>query len=348
MILTALPLSEAFVNEMVLLYNQVDMLIFVYGEDTFRVQEKIQQMKQAFREKFDASGMNLATFPSSESTKLDTPAVLQAVCSYPFLGSKRMVVIGGLFDQLKKADEAMWIDGFSRMPDTTIAVLWDVDSPSSIEKKKLFREFSGRAQIHQYVFPKLEGSALTKWVSQRLRARGGVIEPAALTELVMRVGSDLWQMSHEIEKLIGYAAGEIITHAMVDQMVRASFESKIFELMDALSKKQRARALALLDEERQAGSDDHYLLTMLGRQIRILLSVRACLDENSRISKQEIAQRIDVHPFVAQKALEQARLFSLMDLKHAHDRLFDFDRDLKSGRMTAPLAVDLVVDSFLD
>jgi DNA polymerase-3 subunit delta len=83
---------------------------------------------------------------------------------------------------------------------------------------------------------------------------------------------------------------------------------------------------------------------MLGRQMRILLGARAMLDQNAHVTKQEVGSALEIHPFVAQKALEQARVFALGDLVRAHDLLFEFDQKIKTGRMGADLSVDLVVD----
>ncbi len=323
------------------------MIIFVYGEDTFRAFEKMKQMKQAFLDKFDPSGINLAVFPTQDAISLETADILQALCSYPFLGSKRMIIIKGLLEQVKKTDEAVWLDGFSRMPDSTLALFWETATVASVEKKKLFRELMSRGDAHKYSFSTLEGATLNKWVTQRVSARGGNIEPSALLELALRVGPDLWRMAQEIEKLVGFAQNGPIKREMVHQLVPASFESKIFDFMDALSKKQRVHALSLLAQERSAGSDDHYLLIMLGRQVRILLVARACLDQNPKVTKQEAAEAMDVHPFVAQKAIEQAKFLSLSDLITAHDFLFEFDQKIKTGRIDARLAVNLIVDLFL-
>lgn len=199
-------------------------------------------------------------------------------------------------------------------------------------------------EVHKYSFPDLQGIALTKWVSDRVRACGGSIDSPGLQALIERVGADLWQLSGEIQKLVAYANGVMVTKEMVESLVHVSFEGKIFELMDAISKKQTQRAIKLLEEERSSGSDDHYLLTMLGRQVRLLLGVRAMLDENPRAQKQEVAVSLDIHPFVASKVLEQARLFRFEDLVRAHDLLFEFDQKIKTGRMGADLSVDLVVD----
>ena len=323
------------------------MLIMIYGEDSFRVQEKVQQMKQAFLEKFDGSGMNLAEFPSKENDKLESADILQAICSYPFLGLKRLVIVRGLIGSVKKADEAIWLDGMSRMPDSTITILWEDGSSQSVQKKKFFQALKQFKDVHTYSLDLLVGAALKQWISERCEQRGSRIDEPALHELVLRVGSDLWNMYQEIEKLSAYAQGTSISSDLVQQLVHASFESRIFEFMDAVSKRQRKKTVQLLEDERASGSDDHYLLTMLGRQVRILLSTRSYLDLFPQAKSADIAQAIDIHPFVAQKAIGQARAFQLAELQSAHDLLFLYDVKIKTGRMEAGIAMDLVVNSLL-
>ncbi len=319
----------------------------IYGDDNFRVHEKVRQMKSAFKDKFDPTGMNTGVFPASDSTKLDQAEILQAACSYPFLGEKRMVIIGDLISTQKKDTHKVWLEGFGRIPDSTIVVLHESSAPASLEKKPLFKQLSKMSEVHTYPFPQLQGSPLSKWITGRIKAKRGSIEQNALRALVERVGSDLWQMSHEIDKLVVHADGSSITTEAVNDLVHASFEGQIFALMDAISKKQSSRAIQLLEEERFSGANDHYLLTMLSRQVRTLLGARSVLDNNPMATKQDVADATGSHPFVAQKALEQARGFSLDQLKEAHNLLFEYDRGLKTGRINAELAVDLVTDELL-
>ena len=56
---------------------------------------------------------------------------------------------------------------------------------------------------------------------------------------------------------------------------------------------------------------------------------------------------MNIHPFVAQKSLQQARAFTLPHLKSAHDALFHYDLSLKTGKIKAEMAVDLTVAKFL-
>lgn len=317
------------------------MLIFVYGDDGYRAQEKVHHMVKAFREKFDPSGMNIAEFPSVGKKGMMLGDVLGATHALPFLGKKRMVVVRDLISQTKKGDMGPWAEGFKKTPESTIVIFWESTEPKALEKKPLFKELVDATEVHHYPFPQLQGAELNRWVTSRVKELGAEINSSALRALLERVGADLWQMDGEIRKLVAYAQGNTITPAMVDELVHASFEGKIFQLIDAVSQRRPADAIRLLQEERWSGANDHYLLMMLGRQVRILLGARALLEERSQATKQDLADTLGIHPFVAQKALTQARGFPLDQLKAVHDLLFEYDHQLKTGQIDADMAVDL-------
>jgi len=323
------------------------MLIFIYGDDTFRVQEKVKELKAAFAAKFDPTGLNTHVFPASDTADLVLGKVLQAVCSLPFISARRLVVIRDLLAEVKKDTEENWITGLSRTPESTIVIIWETLEAAAVEKKSLFKKLKSLSEVHYYPFPLLEGAALEQWVAKRLSARGGKINPPALRLLVERVGGDLWQMSGEIDKLVSRAGSEIITPELVEDLVSPSFTGEIFALVDAIAKKSGPDALRRLRQERSAGANDFYLFSMLARQIRILLAARSLLDENPRANKQDLATALSLHPFAAQKAMDQAKKFTLTDLKQVHDLFFEYDRRMKSGGIDAGLAVDLITTELL-
>lgn len=317
------------------------MLIFIYGDDSFRVQEKVHTLKCAFREKYDPTGLNTAEYPTEKTPKLDPGEVLGSVRSSPFLGERRLVVIRDLIAGVNKSAAGVWIGGLQDTPESSIVIFWENLSPKEIEKKAIYLALKDQAQVYSYPFPVLDGNALNQWTATRIMEQGGTIGNTVLRVLIERVGSDLWQMNHEISKLVAYAAGKEITEEMVNELVHVSFEGKIFDLIDAISQRRPSEALRLLQEERWSGVNDHYLQTMLGRQVRILLGARDLLDRNPRTSKEELAKALNIHPFVAQKALVQARGFSSEHLRVVHGLLFNFDLAVKTGRIDAELAVDL-------
>jgi len=318
------------------------MLILVYGDDSFRVQEKVKELQAAFQKKFDPTGLNFATFQADAKPG----EILQAVGSLPFMSQKRMVVIRDLISTTKKDGEGTW-SSLAKTPESSIVVLWETAEPKAIEKKSFFQTVKNGADVHAYPFPVLDGSVLIRWMTDRVKLRGGTIAADAARELCDRVGGDLWQMDNEIAKLISYAwrgsGTPPITKEMIEELVRASFEGEIFALIDAVSRKQAAQAVKLLRQERWSGASDFSIFGMLARQVRILIGARALLDEDPRVSPQRFADEMGVHPFVAQKALDQARKFSLDDLRATHDLMFKYDAGMKSGYIDAEMAVDLVV-----
>jgi DNA polymerase-3 subunit delta len=154
-------------------------------------------------------------------------------------------------------------------------------------------------------------------------------------------------MNSEIEKLISFGNGRTITETMVKELVNVSFEGKIFELVDTLSKRDTRRTIQILEEERLAGSDDYYILSMFSRQIRLLISARSLLETNSKIDKSFLAKELNIHPFVATKILVQAKNFTLDKLLNVHNTLFSFDQGVKNGEITINLAVDLIATKLL-
>jgi len=326
--------------------DKTTMLLFVYGEDQFRSQEKVTQLKQAFKEKHDPTGLNTVVFPV-EGLKLNVGEVLQAVSTLPFLAKRRMVIIRDLLSTIKKDEIPLWENGLSRIPESTIVILWDALECEKVQKNKLFETLQTAADLHAYPFPSLVGSKLTQWIVDRIKSKHGLIEDAAIRSLIERVGTDAWQMAHEIDKLVAYSNGKTITESMVNQLVQATFEGKIFDLVDALSKKDVRTATRLLQEERFAGSDDYYLLSMFARQIRLLLGARCVLDKNPRADKNQIATELEVHPFVASKLVMQAKNFSTEILLRSHEMLYTFDRDMKRGNIDVDLAVDLIAIDLL-
>lgn len=322
------------------------MLIFIYGDDTFSVQEKVQAMRARFLDKFDKSGINLSEF-NIQKKGTTIGDVLQAVSSPPFLSEKRMIIIRELVSSTKKVDMTLWEDRLSKVPDSSLVLLWETLEPTSLEKKPLFKALKEAADVHYYPFPSLQGKALTDWVHLRVNQVGAKIDFGAVSELIKRVGSDLWRMHSEIEKLSAYTGQKPINSSDVELLVHGTFEDQIFAFVDVIAKQDRQGAVSLLKNQRLAGVEDFYLLNMLARQLRILIGTRDLIDANSSVTKQQVADKLKVHPFVAQKAIEQARHFTLETLIDAHAFLLEKDVGIKSGKISDDMAVDLSLVKFV-
>jgi DNA polymerase-3 subunit delta len=327
------------------------MIIFLYGEDTYRSRQKLKEIVDNFKAKVDVRGESLSVVDAQKAT---VAQLAEAAGAPSLFARKRMVVIEGLL--LNKSDKVR--DGaaehFKRFAkdgaDDNVIVFWEGQGADKIGKTKLYAFLS--KQKFSQEFKPLSNTEATAWVKEEAKRRGGTITNEAALHLSGLFGSDLWQLSHEINKLVHYKAGrggKLLVDAPgiapietrdVSELSRGQMDESIFALSDALSARNRARALELLERELRAGVAEGYLMTMIVRQFKILLQVRQALDLGQ--SNRKIMSALKLHPFVVQKAMNQVRNFSLERLKAILLELIAIDRQVKTGQADFKAAMGLL------
>ncbi|MFA6198299.1 MAG: DNA polymerase III subunit delta [Patescibacteria group bacterium] len=314
------------------------MIILLQGPDTFRSRQRLKVLRDAFQTKHDATGINIVRL---DGPTLTVDEVNNAMSTRGFLSSKRMVII----ENLSQHKSPKTVEAIQKLlqhwnNDDTVLVLWEGTIPSKSRKKKSAGLNVGQGKdVLTEDFPLLSGTQAAQWVKKEVARRGGMIETEAERLLISLVGNDLWEANSEIDKLTSYTKGRPITTADVELMVKSKFDSDIFRLTDALAGRQTNEALWLMEEEVGGGLPVPYLLTMLARQFRILLQVKDYLDAGNAPGR--LATELELHPFVARKSAEQARRFSLAELKHIYSRLARLDQRTKSTAIDPRVLFDV-------
>lgn len=94
---------------------------------------------------------------------------------------------------------------------------------------------------------KMYENLLPEWTAELVRSKGYSIHPKALALLIDHVGNDLIRIESEIEKiLLNVGTRKNITEDDVERYVGISKEYNVFELQDALSKKDASKALQIV------------------------------------------------------------------------------------------------------
>src|SRR5580658_1931022 len=153
-----------------------------------------------------------------------------------------------------------------------------------------------------------------RWVVATAQEAGSRFEPDAARELVDALGADMMLIASEVEKLLLYASGRgRITLGDVETMVLAAKQRSLYELTDAISSRNPARALALLQgllNSSDAGEDaaiGH--LYMMARTFRQMLVILEKNVRDSRAIWQALWQGFRMPPFAADELIKQARRY---------------------------------------
>ena len=115
---------------------------------------------------------------------------------------------------------------------------------------------------------RVEESEAVRWVGEYCATQEVKIEPDGARELVDALGGDMMMISNELEKLILYVGEKKrITLGDVETMVLAAKQRSLYELTDAISAKDRVRALEVLDAILSTGDGDEAAIA--GRENRV-------------------------------------------------------------------------------
>lgn len=320
------------------------MLHILYGADDYRRHQALKQLKEGL-----GAGEMLSANTTLMAGGQASPAQVRAACdTIPFLAPRRLVVLEGLlgrFEEPRRGSQAMeaeldpWRGGLAehipQMPATSVLAL--VDGPLS-RGNPLLRLLSPLGQVQ--TFPPLRGRDLMEWAQARFAQRGLAVAPQALRLLTEMVGSNLWALEAEVEKLSLYAAGRVVSEEDVRVLVGLAAEASIFALVDAVLEGRLPEALRYLHRLLLEGAKGPYILSMLDRQLRLALLAGAL---GPRATPEEAAPRLGVPPFAARRALEQGRRHPQESLRAAFPRLLEADLALKTGRYPEELALELLV-----
>jgi len=180
-----------------------------------------------------------------------------------------------------------------------------------------------------------EGEAV-RWIGDFCTARGVKIDADGARELVDALGGDMMMISNELEKLILYAGEKKkITLGNVETMVLAAKQRSLYELTDAISSKDRVRALAILDALLSSGDGEEaaighlYMLAKTFRQMLVILERNV---RDQRMLWAALWQGFRVPPFAADDIIRQARRYkSRRELTRAIRLIAKADLALRSN-----------------
>ncbi len=328
------------------------MFYTFHGEDEFSLSEALAKLKARMGDP-DMASLNTTLLDGQRITLAELKHNCDAV---PFLAERRLVIVDGLLSRLagrrgqrgkgqSSAGDKEYLQGLldylPHLPETARLVFVEHTSlKPSHPVLKLALANGERGFVREFRPPAKGG--LERWIRERVGKKGGEIEPVACRELAAFVGNDLRLLDQEIEKLVTYTAGQRpITVDDVRTLVSCVQETSVFDMVDAVGRRDGRTALTLLHHMLDDGQKPLYILAMIVRQFRIMVQVKDL--EGRGVAPGVMAKKLGLHPFVVEKGLRQARNFTMAQLETVYDKLLETDLAIKTGRMEDVLALDMLV-----
>ena len=264
-----------------------------------------------------------------------------------------------LYTRGAKKDEFAALDRYFRSPNPQALLIFVADFlriPTDTRRMEL--EDKGRYERLQETLGEHCGTVelarvgeedAMRWAAATAQAAETKLDPDAARELVDALGADMMLIAAELEKLLLYTSGRgRITLGDVETMVLAAKQRSLYELTDAISSRNAAKALALLNgllNSSDAGEDaaiGH--LYMLARTFRQMLVILEKNVRDSRAIWQALWQGFRMPPFAADDLIRQARRYkSRRELTRALRLIARADLELRSSPPDKRLVLERLV-----
>jgi DNA polymerase III subunit delta len=314
-------------------------LYFLFGNDEFAITRKLKEFESDFPDPTSAD-MNTARLDARSISEND---LNNAVNAMPFLAKRRLVFLQNLSSKYNNPSARKKFLAFiEKTPDTTRLVMYESVEPKEAEKHWLVKWAEKNNKLIQtkaFMLPRLKD--MPGWIVNEMKNQGGKIEPRAAEMLKDMVGVDTRQAGMEIAKLLAYVNwARPITGQDVEAVCIVTSQQSVFDFVDALANGNGKSAQHLLHRLLET-EDEFSLWGMVVRQFRLLIQAREILD--GRGNQNDVARALGVHPFVAEKATQQAARFSMESLEYIYRQLLTIDERVKTSQVTLDLALDTLV-----
>jgi len=264
-----------------------------------------------------------------------------------------------LYTRGAKKEEFAALDRYFRAPNAQALLLFIADFlriPSDarrmeLDDKNRYERLSETLGQHCGVveLARVDEEDAMRWAVSTAQQSSVRLDADAARELVDALGSDMMLISSELEKLLLYAHDRgHITLGDVETMVLAAKQRSLYDLTDAISSRDRARAIALLHgllNTSDAGEDSAIgHLYMLARTFRQMLVILEKNVRDSRAIWQALWQGFRMPPFAADDLIRQARRYkSRRELARALRLVARADLELRSSPPDKRLVLERLV-----
>ncbi len=314
---------------------------YYFGNDEYAIRQQVNKLSKMFSDPTTAD-MNTSHL---DARSVSENELTNDVGAMPFLAAQRLVLLENVSKRYTGLEgHKKFVTFLETVPASTKLVIVDLEEVKEKEipnhwMVKWAAKHAETAEARAFLLPKQR--EMPGWIVAEAKRQGGSIEPGAAARLAEMTGENTRQAAQEITKLLTYVNyAHPIGLEDVEAVSIVTASADVFDLVDALGLRDGKRSQKLLHRLLE-DKDAFELFGMVIRQFRLLTIAREVMDEGGTLN--EAAAALGTHPFVAEKAWNQARKFNMETLTAIYRRLLAMDEAAKTGLMPLDWALDTLI-----
>ena len=293
------------------------MLFVLYGTERLLMDQRLQKLKKEYQ-----CSQELMNYNSYDVSKEGMKVVLEDVMTPSFLSEQKMIVINHcdflttkkLKKENKDADYLMKCIPY--LNETNHLVIFHPEKNFD-ERKKTVKYLRKEAQFFE-INP-LNYYKVSDTTRQAIKKRSCTIDDDALELLLSRKGTNLIDISSEVEKLCLY--------------------TKHIDLKSAILSKDKQKMMSIYKDLMTLNEEPVKLIVLVANSMRLIYQVK--LLDRKGYTDQEIAKMLSVNPFRLKYVRKEGKFFELDELLSCLNQLSKLDVKIKTGKIDKKLGLEL-------
>jgi len=273
--------------------NSFKPFYWLEGEEEFYIDRVMDYAEHNILSESDAA-FNLSVFYGKDANWAE---VVNACSRYPMFSTRQVVLLKEA-QQMKEIDK---LENYITNPLASTILVVSYKGKSIDGRSKLAKLLKQHGEI--LTSKKLYDNQLPGWANDFVQSNGYTITPRALSLLVDHIGNDLNRIANEFEKVsMNLDERKNINEDDIEKYVGISKEYNVFELQEALSNKNLAKAITIIQyfEGNPKAAPIQMLLPALYNHFSKVLSVFQMSDKTEKALKPMFYN----NPYAARQALE--------------------------------------------
>lgn len=222
---------------------------------------------------------------------------------FPMMASHQVVILKEAQEMKSFGELIHYVE--QPQPSTLLVINYKYKKPD--KRQKIFKLLEKKAVWVES--KKLYDNQVAGWITSHAKKQNQRLDPKAALLLAEFLGSDLSKIANEIEKL-GVAmekSGEMITPELVEKHIGFSKDFNLFELQDALGKKDVVKANRIVNYFGENERKYPIVLTIVS--LYYFFSKLLLLHYSKDKSQQNLASVLKVNPFFVKDYLSAAKRY---------------------------------------
>jgi DNA polymerase-3 subunit delta len=271
-------------------------IYWLEGEEPYYIDKVVEYAEKNILSESEAS-FNLTVFYGKDA---DWAAVVNACRRYPMFAERQVVLLKEA-QQMRDIDK---LEGYIDNPLSSTVFVVSYKEKKVDARTKFAKLLKQKGEV--VTTKKMYDNQLPAWASEMIEQKGLSINQKALALLVDHIGNDLNRIENEIEKLaVNLGTRKSITEDDIEKYIGVSKEFNVFELQDALAKKNLPKAIRIIQyfESNPKAAPIQLILPSLYSFFSKVYMMIGAVDEKSA------ATSAGINPYFAKDYVAAARTY---------------------------------------